>query len=255
MNQNNSLKSDEDRLQDERNFHDEIFSSKKRKSVGKFYSINKTIEKDYDAEIFQNPKGKVILEYGCGMGDKLMSLDKLGAMTHGIDISQFAIRDLSTKAKVVGSKTVYEVMNAENLTFEDRTFDLIYGSGILHHLNLEKAFLTIGRKLKNGGRAIFIEPLGHNPLINGFRNKTPDIRTEDEHPLLVGDFVAAKKYFDKISVRYYYLSTLGLPLIFGERTPNFLITIFNFLDKIIFTIVPPLRKHAWQVLLKFEKPK
>jgi len=44
------------------------------------------------------------------------------------------------------------------------------------------------------GSAIFIDPLGHNPAINMFRRSTPDLRTEDEHPLLLEDFRLAGRY-------------------------------------------------------------
>lgn len=242
-------------LLDEKEFHDKIFSSQARKKVGRFYSINGAIEQAYNKEIFQSVEGKSFLEYGCGMGGKLMDLDRMGATTHGIDISDFAINELSKQAKIHGAKTIYQVMNAEDLTFNDKTFDVIYGSGILHHLNLEKSYYTISHKLKNDGKALFIEPLGHNPLINRFRSRTPDIRTNDEHPLLMRDLDLAKKYFNKVTITYYYLSTIALPLVFGNRTPSFLVRLFNTFDKVVFALLPPLRKHAWQVLLKLESPK
>ena len=63
------------------------------------------------------------------------------------------------------------VMDAESMKFEDKTFDVVYGSGILHHLNIDKAYRELARVLKPDGVAIFIEPLGHNPLINLYRKK------------------------------------------------------------------------------------
>jgi hypothetical protein len=41
--------------------------------------------------------------------------------------------------------------------------------------------------LQPKGKAIFIEPLGHNFLINLYRRLTPNIRSADEHPLLAKD--------------------------------------------------------------------
>ncbi len=145
-------------------------------------------------------------------------------------------------------------MNAEAMTFQDNYFDVIYGTGILHHLELNKAFESIAKKLKKEGTAIFIEPLGHNPLINGFRNKTPDIRTDDEHPLLMPDFKLAKNYFNKVDIQYFYLTTLGVPLLFKKNQPKFLINFFNGLDNVLFTLMPFLRKQAWQVVVKLSDP-
>ncbi len=86
-------------------------------------------------------------------------------------------------------------MDAENLKFNDHTFDLVYGSGILHHLSIEKAIVEIKRVLKKDGRAIFYEPLGHNIFINIFRLLTPSLRSEDEHPLLIKDLELIKRTF------------------------------------------------------------
>jgi len=251
------MKTVEKRLEDEQKFHNEIFETNKRTGeVGRFYAINDAIHQAYEGFIFEKPKGKIFLEYGCGMakGGRLTKLVKLGATGHGIDISDYAIDFLNKEAKEEGLAIDYQVMNAEAMTFKNNYFDVIYGTGILHHLDLEKSFESIGEKLKKEGTAIFIEPLGHNPLINGFRNKTPDIRTEDEHPLLMPDFKLAKKYFNKVDVQYFYLTTLGVPILFKKSQPKFLINFCNRLDRVLFTLLPFLRKHAWQVVVKFSDP-
>ena len=248
----------ENRLKNEQEFHNEIFESDVRtEEVGRFYRINDAIREGYDKSIFTRPKDRVYLEYGCGMakGDRLVRLANKGAQVHGIDISDYAIEQLKEKAKASNLPIGYYVMNAEEMTFSDNTFDVIFGTGILHHLDLEKSYDSIASKLKENGEAIFIEPLGHNPLINGFRNRTPDIRTDDEHPLLMEDFEIANKYFDKIDIKYYYLTTLAVPLIFKNNPPGFMIRFCNGVDKVIFTLLPFMRKYAWQVLIKFSQPK
>ncbi|MGB5238089.1 MAG: class I SAM-dependent methyltransferase [Flavobacteriaceae bacterium] len=248
----------EERLKDEQEFHNDIFESDIRtKEVGRFYLINDAIHEGYENYIFHSPNDRVYLEYGCGMakGDRLTRLAEKGARAHGIDISDYAIEQLKEKAKANNLDIGYQVMNAEEMNFEDNTFDIIFGTGILHHLDLSKAYSSISSKLKDDGAAIFIEPLGHNPLINGFRNKTPDIRTEDEHPLLMEDFKSAGEYFDKIEIKYYYLTTLAVPVLFKKNPPGFLIRFCNGLDKVIFKLLPFMRKYAWQVLIKFSQPK
>lgn len=251
------MKTVEKRLQDEQKFHNAIFKTNKRtEEVGRFYAINEAIHKVYENFIFEEPRDKVFLEYGCGMakGGRLTRLVRQGAIGHGIDISDYAIDFLNKEAEEEGLKIDYQVMNAEAMTFKDNYFDIIYGTGILHHLELDKAFESIAKKLKKKGTAIFIEPLGHNPLINGFRNKTPDIRTDDEHPLLMPDFKLAKNYFNKVDIEYFYLTTLGVPLLFKKNQPKFLIKFCNRLDNLLFTLMPFLRKQAWQVVVKLSDP-
>jgi SAM-dependent methyltransferase len=146
-------------------------------------------------------------------------------------------------------------MNAEEITFKNNSFDLIYGSGILHHLDLDKCFQGIASKLKENGKAIFIEPLGHNYFINRYRNKTPDLRTPDEHPLLMNDFKKARKYFRSVNLKFYFLTILALPVVFKNNVSPWMMKSFNAIDRMLFTILPQLRKYAWQVLVVFENPK
>jgi ubiquinone/menaquinone biosynthesis C-methylase UbiE len=56
------------------------------------------------------------------------------------------------------------LMDANNLTFEDESFDIIFGGSILHHLDIEKSIGHIHRVLKPGGKVVFLEPLNMNPL-------------------------------------------------------------------------------------------
>jgi ubiquinone/menaquinone biosynthesis C-methylase UbiE len=246
------MKTKEDRLQDERNFHNEIFESRVRyEKVGKFYSMQESIYNEFEKRIFNDVNGKAFLHYGCGMGDTLLKkISDNGGVCHGIDISDYAINELLKKHPEIN----YRVMDAEELEYDDGYFDIVYGTGILHHLNLDSAYHTISAKLKKSGKAVFIEPLGHNPLINKFRDKTPELRTEDEHPFLMKDIELAEKYFGNIKVTYYHLSTLALPVIFGNNTPGPLISLFNSIDKALFFVLPFLRKHSWQVIIEFSEP-
>ena len=80
------------------------------------------------------------------------------------------------------SVCTFRVDNCEKTGFQDNEFDLIYGTGVLHHLELEKCLNEIRRILKKDGEIIFIEPMGTNPFINLYRLLTPKSRSEDEHP-------------------------------------------------------------------------
>src|SRR3546814_18316951 len=75
-------------------------------------------------------------------------------------------------------------MNAEAMTFPDDSFDLVFGSGIIHHLDIDRASGEIARVLRPGGRAVFIEPLGLNPAIALYRRFPPRALTPHDPPLL-----------------------------------------------------------------------
>jgi SAM-dependent methyltransferase len=149
------------------------------------------------------------------------------------------------------NNTEFIAMNAEAMEFSDETFGLVYGKGILHHLDLEKSVSEIARVLKKDGTAIFMEPLGHNWFLNKFRSKTPELRTPDEHPLLFSDFDLFKKYFSLDIKLYGFTTLLSVPLL---NTPFFKIASFllQSIDSLLLSI-PYFNRNAWLVLLVLRK--
>jgi SAM-dependent methyltransferase len=146
------------------------------------------------------------------------------------------------------------VMNAECLAYADHSFDLVFGSGILHHLDLGAALDEVSRVLKPDGQAAFFEPLGHNSLINLYRRFTPAMRTADEHPLRMDDLARLPDRFAHVNVRYFHLLSL-LAMVF-RRTPVFgpLLSFLHALDRIVLA-VPFLRKQAWVVVICVAQPR
>src|SRR5690606_36932551 len=198
------------RLESERQFHNDRFTEETRTSARKFYRTIDHCFNEYRELVSQLARGTRVLEYGCGKGENSLSMAARCAFIHGIDISDVAIDSANSTARLRGiSNADFRVMNAEQLAFENCTFDVVFGSGILHHLELSAAYRELARVLKPGGSAVFVEPLGHNPLINRFRDKTPEMRTPDEHPLLKADIHLASKHFERVNVRLYGLATLA----------------------------------------------
>jgi len=246
---------EQDRIAREREFHNEIFSQKTREVTNKFYSIFYLIEEKYVAKLTANCSGKNILEYGCGEGSSAYLLAQNGGIVSGIDISDYAILQAQQKADSLNISIEFMNMNAEELSFPEKSFDLICGSGIIHHLDIEKAYSEISRVLKNDGKAVFMEPLGHNFLINWYRKKTPSLRTEDEHPLLKSDLMLLTDYFEKTQIGFYFFSSLAA--IFFRKTFIFkpMLRTLHAFDHFLFWLMPFLRWQAWFVLIEFSAPK
>jgi SAM-dependent methyltransferase len=155
-----------------------------------------------------------------------------------------------------GARVEFLAMDAEAMTFADRSFDAVVGSGILHHLDLDVAVREVARVLRPGGRAVFYEPLGHNPLINAFRHLTPALRTEDEHPLLMSDLRHLGTKFGTVSVRYHVLTALlAVPLIGLGRIGREVARLLDRADRILFRLVPAVRRYAWIVILELSDPR
>jgi ubiquinone/menaquinone biosynthesis C-methylase UbiE len=65
------------------------------------------------------------------------------------------------------------VMSAEDLAFEDGTFDAAFGFVGLHHLQGELAARETARVLRPGGRAVFIEPVSNSAFLRFLRALAP----------------------------------------------------------------------------------
>jgi SAM-dependent methyltransferase len=70
------------------------------------------------------------------------------------------------------------------------------------------------RILKPGGKAIFIEPIAYNPVINVYRKMAMDVRTDDEHPLKIRDLRIIEKYFGTAKHREFWFFSLFIFIYF-----------------------------------------
>ncbi|MBC7339706.1 MAG: class I SAM-dependent methyltransferase [Firmicutes bacterium] len=161
--------------------------------------------------------GLQVLDVGCGLGRLSVTLARRGALVTAGDISEGMLaqtRRLSEKYGVAHRVTTVR-MNAEAMPFADASFDLVVGTGILHHLDVPRALGEIRRVLRPGGRALFEEPLGHNPILRLFRRLTPDRRSRFERPFLVREIEGWGRHFERVSHEEHYLLTI--PLFFLKK--------------------------------------
>ena len=240
----------------ESEFFDQAYTTGSRKAVGRIYAITRNRLQSYERLIYGDVTGKRVLEYGCGTGSHSLAIARRGGRVTGIDISEVGISKARERAAAEGvSGAEYLVMDAEQMTFPDDTFDLVIGEGILHHLNLEASYAEIARVLKPTGQAVFMEPLGHNPAINAFRKATPSMRTPDEHPLVRRDLRLADRYFADLHFEHHHLFSFGaLPFV---RTPLFrpVVNALDAVDRAAFKVLPPLRMASWYVVMVMGQPR
>src|SRR5258708_13539019 len=95
-------------------------------------------------------------------------------------------------------------MYAENMTFPDNTFDAVIITGVLHHLDVNRAYPELARVLKPGGKVLAIQALGHNPIIQPYRDRTPHLLTawESQHIIRLKTIPAAQRYFKRVRRPY-----------------------------------------------------
>ncbi len=239
-----------DRLEKEKAFHNEAFSKGIRKPLDGYYSIFDEIRAEFRKRLEEYALANDIMECGCGVNSYAYKVAPLVKSLHGIDISDEAVRQSDVKASENNlNNCTFTVMNAENLGFNAESFDLIFGVGIIHHLDLQVFYKEAARVLTNKGRILFMEPLGYNPFINLFRKLTPKMRTPDEHPLLKKDILLITKYFKELKINYYHFFTL---LAVPFRNTWLFKPFLRFLkaaDDFFFRYIPGFRYLAWYVII------
>ena len=249
---------DEARKEREAGFFDQAHSDQVRTGVwSKYYRVARSSRDFYRHYLESRCEGAEVLEYGSGVTKYALFVADRGARSVvGIDISPVAVERGNERVRSEGYDSVsYRVMDAEDMDFEDDSFDLVCGGAILHHLDLSRAYSELSRVLRPSGSAIFMEPLGHNPVINLFRDRTPEMRTPDEHPLLMADLRSAEEFFGTVRARFFCLS--GLAAVPFRGVPGFprMVSALDAFDRALFRLVPPTRKHAWQVGIELTRPR
>jgi ubiquinone/menaquinone biosynthesis C-methylase UbiE len=241
------------RISRERSFHDCAYETQIRSNLSFMYPEHTSIQQQYEHTISFDCAGKKVLEYGCGLGSHTYSLAEKKGIVYGIDISNIAIEQARDNATERNVSIDFRVMNAEELEFPAETFDIVCGSSILHHLDLAKAVTEINRVLRKGGKAVFIEPLGHNPFISLFRFMTPKMRSHDEHPLTVKDLQLLSTQFMEVKIQYYYLLSIITVPFQNKRYLKVIVDCLEGIDNMLFTWFPFARKYSWQVLITLLK--
>lgn len=254
------------RKQEEQLFHNILRSDELKKDEkqydhytanSKYYSIDRGNRHYVYEWLKQECAGKKVLDYCCGDGRYTFLCAEYGANAHGIDISDVTIDKCrkTSAEKGLGSKTTFWVMDAEDMEFDDDYFDIILCMGVLHHLDLKKAFKELSRVLKPDGRIICTEALGHNPVIQLYRNRTPHLRTEYEakHIIRMSDLRMAKEFFGDVETRFFHLATLAaVPF---RNMPFFsgMLSLLEGVDRILLKI-PLIRTQSWMVVFELSKP-
>ena len=162
-------------------------------------------------------------------------------------------RETVRREGLAGS-AAFSVMDAEALDLPARSFGLVCGTSILHHLDVDRGYREIARVLAPTGRAIFLEPLGHNAVFNAYRRLTPSARTRDEHPLRMTDVEAARAHFGELAVEHFGLVSPLAAALRGSRAFDLLASALRWTDQRLFTRVPPLRSWSWMVVIVLSRP-
>ena len=229
----------------------------KKYSNKKWYSVTRRSSEYLSEWLSRNCPGRTALDYCCGLGGVSLQMARCGAFVHGIDISAESVQTAQKRLADSGfaQTSAFRVMDAENLEFENDTFDIIVCSGVLHHLDIYRAYPQLARVLKPEGRILCLEALGYNPVIALYRKWTPHLRTdwEADHILTLRDVNLSRTWFGAVNVRYFHLfSILGVAF----RGTSFFDRALSILDRLddVALRIPGIRLLAWQMMFELSKP-
>ncbi len=101
--------------------------------------------------------GKDVLEVGCGMGTHAAILSKAGANLTAVDITEYGVEMARRRFDIFKLPGRIQQADAEQLPFDDASFDVVWSWGVIHHSrSTERCLQEITRVLRAGGRLLFM---------------------------------------------------------------------------------------------------
>ncbi len=158
----------ETNMKSESALKDEIKGFWNEKSCGEIYAEGQSEKEYYESESksryelepyihdfakFHEGKDKDVLEIGVGMGTDHSEWAKSNpASLTGVDLTPRAIEHTKNRFALFGLASELKEADAEQLPFDDDSFDLVYSWGVLHHSpNTPQAIKEVFRVLRSGG--------------------------------------------------------------------------------------------------------
>lgn len=155
--ENNPMRYDWNKKLNLKEGSEEFFKEIDRRFFDHFKKIYKWNKNPFDNFIdFETLKDKKVLEIGIGSGSIAAILAKNCKNYKGIDITKYAVQLTSQRLKKFNNVEVLK-MDAENITFDNNSFDFIWSWGVIHHSSdTDKILKEIARILKPNGEAFFM---------------------------------------------------------------------------------------------------
>jgi len=100
-------------------------------------------------------KSKIIVDFGAGTGRLIIALLRNNYRVLAVDIDNKSLKELIKSAKIINK---FNKLKTVNKLPEKIKFNLITGSDILHHINLEDWLPIFYKHLNIDGQIIFSEP-------------------------------------------------------------------------------------------------
>jgi ubiquinone/menaquinone biosynthesis C-methylase UbiE len=106
---------------------------------------------------FDSLNGKDVLDVGIGSGIATQMLAESGAKVTGVDLTEWAVETTRRRLDAFGLQADVRQADAEQLPFEDASFDLVFSWGVIHHSSdMDRALSELVRVTRPGGQLVLM---------------------------------------------------------------------------------------------------
>ena len=215
------------------------------------------VDQKHICEIEKHVTGKDVLDMGAGYGTTTTYLGNKGFNVIAIDLDSDSIEI----AKKLNPSINYKKLNAEQLPFEDNSFDTLILRDALHHFvgeaDFDKVKNEMCRVLRNDGKIIFFDP-NVNFLIKTLRK----ISKHEDEECTYEEAIDIMNGLNLDIIHKSFNTIYSLPLSGGYVGVNFIPQINLLQNFILFTekIFEKLiqnsigRRIAWRYVVVGKKP-
>lgn len=205
------------------------------------------------------PRGKLVLDYGCGPADFGLWLATEGARVTLLDLSPAAIELGLKRARC--SRVAVRGMAADASRLDMlRTgeFDLVFACAALHHtLKYPGALEELARVMKPGARLVLAETWGGNPLLNmarRFRARAAGEAEDQGEGILFSraELRMLDPFFEDSHIEHLNLLAMAKRALrghFANACSRLLMRALESADAAVLAAVPPLRNWCGEALI------
>ncbi|MSP12639.1 MAG: class I SAM-dependent methyltransferase [Chloroflexi bacterium] len=197
--------------------------------------------------------GKRLLEIGPGSGRDTLRFAQSGARVAAVDLTRNSLRQTRHRLYGGGETVLACQADAHRLPFPDQSFDRIFASLVLMHLDWQRLGAECARVLAPGGEVVFVEPLAWHPVAWLFRQIGSLFKPTQPRYFRLKDIPELAGAFDSVHHQEFYLTSVAiLPLIGPAGEPAWLQPIragLDRLDNALFTWVPWFRTWALMAVI------
>ena len=171
-------------------------------------------------------KGQDVLDIGTGTGVLPRNLYHFGAKFIGADISKNQIDEARKLSKKGGMDIEYIVASAEDISFPDKSFDVITACQCFHYFDVKTALPKIHDMLKDGGHFCVL-----------WMAWLPD---EDK----------TARMSENLVLKYNPSWTGAGEKRFGQKIPDWAHSLFEVKHSIVYDLMVPFTRESWHGRIK-----